>query len=406
MRKKRTVGAGNLMVNGASGKRVCSDIQSSDGSNASEKNGRDQHANEAYDVCLPTVENENQTSPGIGQNPSVSNLASRSVLHDITNIQSSCSNIQSKQKKVTEDNDVDATPSCTDHEQLQQQHKDPIIDITLPDTIQSSYLDEGDATYVCQFCGANMWLSEWLKSRNGGGENLDPGIVKLIKGCLDRYNSIVKQYRCASEIIKHDVVHDVNIRLIRNSSSSGIGPQYNMPTASELAALIYPLFFHYGDNGYDPSIEHGKESLLTTKKKTRLTPRELNYIRKHQKELRVDLYSGLSDAVKRGETDPSSMGRRVILPSSFTGGARYMIQNYQDAMAICAWAGYPDIFLTFTCNPMWPEIIRHCNEDGLKPCDRPDVLSRIFNMKLHKLMHILKDEKIFGTIKAGQFSSL
>ncbi|KAI9081181.1 hypothetical protein K1719_036940 [Acacia pycnantha] len=146
-------------------------------------------------------------------------------------------------------------------------------------------------------------------SRNGGGENLDPGIVKLIKGCLDKYNSIVKQYRSASKIIKHDVVHDVNIRLIRNSSSSGIGPQYNMPTASELAALIvgdfdnsytnrdiivkrqsrslqridelhmsylplqYPLFFHYGDNGYDPSIEHGKESLLKTKKKTRLTPR-------------------------------------------------------------------------------------------------------------------------------------
>ncbi|KAI9087212.1 hypothetical protein K1719_030847 [Acacia pycnantha] len=64
----------------------------------------------------------------------------------------------------------------------------------------------------------------------------------------------------------------------------------------------------------------------------------LDYIRKHQKELRVDLYSGITDALTRGETDPSSTGRRVILPSYFTGGARYMIQNYQDAMAICAWA--------------------------------------------------------------------
>ncbi|KAI9118137.1 hypothetical protein K1719_010469 [Acacia pycnantha] len=97
----------------------------------------------------------------------------------------------------------------------------------------------------------------------------------------------------------------------------------------------------------------------------------LDYIRKYQKELRVDLYSGLSDTVTRGETDPSSTGQRVILPSSFTGGARYMIQNYQDAMAICSWAGYPDMFITFTRNPMWPEITRHCNKDGLKPCDRP-----------------------------------
>ncbi|KAI9094508.1 hypothetical protein K1719_026733 [Acacia pycnantha] len=79
---------------------------------------------------------------------------------------------------------------------------------------------------------------------------------------------------------------------------------------------------------------------------------------------------------------------------------RYMIQNYQDAMAICAWAGYPDIFITFTCNPMWPEITRHCDQDGLKPCDRPEILSRIFNLKLHKLMRTLKDQKIFGSIKA------
>ncbi|KAI9117003.1 hypothetical protein K1719_012002 [Acacia pycnantha] len=129
----------------------------------------------------------------------------------------------------------------------------------------------------------------------------------------------------------------------------------------------------------------------------------LDYIRKHQKELRVDLYSGITDALTRGETDPSSTGRRVILPSSFTGGARYMIQNYQDAMAICAWAGYPDIFITFTCNP-WPEITHHCDQDGLKPCDRPEILSRIFNLKLHKLMRTLKDQKIFGSIKADVYT--
>ncbi|KAI9128702.1 hypothetical protein K1719_000185 [Acacia pycnantha] len=130
----------------------------------------------------------------------------------------------------------------------------------------------------------------------------------------------------------------------------------------------------------------------------------LDYIKKHQKELRVDLYSRLSDAVTRGETNPSSSGRRVILPSSFTGGARYMIQNYQDAMAICAWAGYPDIFITFTCNPMWPEITRHCDKDGLKPCDRPEVLSRVFHIKLHKLMRTLKDDKIFGSVKAKVYT--
>ena len=31
-----------------------------------------------------------------------------------------------------------------------------------------------------------------------------------------------------------------------------------------------------------------------------------------------------------------AIGRRIVLPSTFTGGPRYMIQNYQDVMALCA----------------------------------------------------------------------
>ena len=68
------------------------------------------------------------------------------------------------------------------------------------------------------------------------------------------------------------------------------------------------------------------------------------------------MYSGLKDAILRGDTNPITVGKRIILPSSFTGSPRYMVQNYQDAMAICRSAGYPDLFITFTCNPKWPEI--------------------------------------------------
>ena len=78
-----------------------------------------------------------------------------------------------------------------------------------------------------------------------------------------------------------------------------------------------------------------------------------------------------------------------------------MAENYKDAMAICTWAGFPDIFITFTCNPAWPEIRRFCAHMGLDPSDRPDILARIFNLKLGALMKVLKDDKIFGSIKAG-----
>ena len=53
----------------------------------------------------------------------------------------------------------------------------------------------------------------------------------------------------------------------------------------------------------------------------------LSFIRYNQKSLRADLYKGLAEAVLRGETDPASHGKRIILPSSFVGGARYIIRT-------------------------------------------------------------------------------
>nr|KAJ0226811.1 hypothetical protein LSAT_V11C100048490 [Lactuca sativa] len=54
-----------------------------------------------------------------------------------------------------------------------------------------------------------------------------------------------------------------------------------------------------------------------------------------------------------------------------------MLQNYLDAMSLCKWFGYPDFFITFTCNPKWPEIKRLLKDISLQPEDRPDILCRL-----------------------------
>jgi hypothetical protein len=92
------------------------------------------------------------------------------------------------------------------------------------------------------------------------------------------------------------------------------------------------------------------------------------------------------------------------LPATFVGGARYMIQNYQDAMAICSWAGYPDLFITFTCNHKWPEIVDFLKTYNLKPTDRPDLVSRLFKIKLDQLIKDIKNGALFGRVKAGIFA--
>jgi len=129
----------------------------------------------------------------------------------------------------------------------------------------------------------------------------------------------------------------------------------------------------------------------------------LKYIRFHQKELRASMYKGLSEAVLRGDTDPTASGKRIVLPSTFVGGARYMIQNYQDAMAICGWAGYPNLFITFTCNHKWSELVDFLKKYRLKPEDRPDLVTRLFKIKLNDLLKEIKKGDVFGKVKSGIF---
>ncbi|OMO69500.1 DNA helicase PIF1, ATP-dependent [Corchorus olitorius] len=56
--------------------------------------------------------------------------------------------------------------------------------------------------------------------------------------------------------------------------------------------------------------------------------------------------------------------------------------GYPDAIAICRSYGYPDLFITFTCNPKWPEIQEALDLiKGQKPFDRPDLVCRVFLLK-------------------------
>ena len=100
------------------------------------------------------------------------------------------------------------------------------------------------------------------------------------------------------------------------------------------------------------------------------------------------MYQGLADAIQNsdGTIDGSHIGKKVILPSSFTGGAWYQHQLYQDAMAIVCQFGKPDLFITFTCNPHWEEITNELFEHQAV-ADHQDLMSRVFKLKLKSLLH-------------------
>nr|XP_043611899.1 uncharacterized protein LOC122583573 [Erigeron canadensis] len=152
------------------------------------------------------------------------------------------------------------------------------------------------------------------------------------------------------------------------------------------------------DEGFSLLLNSGKlyqQYLVDTY--TMIEAERMSYFRSHQKKFRSAPLSAVKQVVNAGTTDSSSVGKRTVLPSSFTGGQRYMVQNYLDAMALVKAFGYPDLFLTFTCSPKWPGIRRQLKRSvSLKPEDKPTTISRMFKIKLEQFIKDITKEKIFG----------
>ena len=72
----------------------------------------------------------------------------------------------------------------------------------------------------------------------------------------------------------------------------------------------------------------------------------------------------------------------MVLSSTHVGSERYMREKMHDIIAISNSIGHPDVFLTMTYNPQWPEI-EESRLPGQRANDRPDLSNRSFRMK-HK----------------------
>lgn len=129
---------------------------------------------------------------------------------------------------------------------------------------------------------------------------------------------------------------------------------------------------------------------------------KLKYLELNQEKLRVELYKGLVDAFNSADSDLEHTGRMLILPSTFVGGPRYMLNLFQDSMAIVREFGKPDLFITITCKPKWPEIVSEL-KPGQTPQDIPDIVSRIFRLKLKAIMEMIMEKLILGRVIAHMY---
>ena len=124
----------------------------------------------------------------------------------------------------------------------------------------------------------------------------------------------------------------------------------------------------------------------------------LNFVKMNQNRLREENYTNLNDHINNAN-GVVQVGRSVILPSTFQGSPRNMRERYMDAMALVTKFGKPDLFVTMTCNSSWNKI-----KYNLLPrqtaADRPDLVSRVFKLKLNALLEDIVTKSCFETVLA------
>ncbi|XP_035838895.1 uncharacterized protein LOC110906904 [Helianthus annuus] len=239
-------------------------------------------------------------------------------------------------------------------------------------------------------------------------EMLADSVVKKIHG-------IPKVQRMVRDCFQENEFQDVSLKLIGTRDKDG--RVHNLPTASEITALIagdfdgafdiqdtvrkksgglqriselhpsylalqYPLIFPYAEDGYRVDRQNQFSLLLNAKKLfqqflvdgyTMIESARLNYIRTQQPKLRTQSLKNLNATFESGENNASSCGKPILLPSSFTGGSRYMMQK--------------------------------CLHDkALNAEDRTDIISRLFKCKLDQLIKDFKKDKFFGDIQAVMYT--
>ncbi len=116
-----------------------------------------------------------------------------------------------------------------------------------------------------------------------------------------------------------------------------------------------------------------------------------------QAKYRMGRKCALEDQISRGgNVDDAS--QPTILPSSFVGSAKWYHMLYLDALTLPQRYHCPDLFVTFTCNPKWPEILREIPR-GADARDHPDIVARVFWLKYKSMMEDIVEHQIFGEVQ-------
>jgi hypothetical protein len=284
--------------------------------------------------------------------------------------------------------------------------------------------------------------------------NLRVPVFELLHELLLRYNPWVQQWRRA---VAHDTAEiewqsDIDVSgmmigsvvvapgsrsvVIRQQSSDL--PQFISDGHSMYHTLAYPLLFPTGRTGWHDSmmcwdVLRGRQHRVSLLEWSRFmlmhrdAPTFVQRCERLALEFYCDLYAQHEARVAAFHSLPrqqalyrcasyaavhdelhrdnhrqprlQNVGKPMILPSSFVGSPRFYHQLYLDAMALPHRFHKPDLFITITCNPCWPEI-SSAVPAGSHWRFHPDIVGRVFMLKFQAILREITVSEIFGPVLA------
>ena len=136
----------------------------------------------------------------------------------------------------------------------------------------------------------------------------------------------------------------------------------------------------------------------------RMEDERLSLVRREQTARRASRAS-LEEALSASDVDASSLGACSYLPASVPGSPRHLKRLRLDALELARRLGPPTFFITLTCNPYWPEIVREL-KPGQTAADRPDIVVRVFHGRLEKTMAFLKQNFVAPAATSCESSNI
>ncbi|CAN0924946.1 hypothetical protein LINGRAHAP2_LOCUS34478 [Linum grandiflorum] len=210
-----------------------------------------------------------------------------------------------------------------------------------------------------------------MSSVGGEAHHLNTSLMKSLQEMLDNFNVLAKSFRRVRDALQQPANHNLRLRIA--GSRVERDRMYELPSGTELAGLIPGDFAPTQDD----------RDIIVNNKTTGLC--------------RITSLNPLFDSLHFPMLFPygnDGYHNRIRYNPAHRDPKKKL---YQDGMAICRYYKNPDLFITFTCNAQWPEIIHAFKEDvGVHGEDKPMVIARIFRMRLEQLKEDLKEGQFFG----------